>query len=170
MKDYITVVGLDVHKESIEVALADTYGKREIRHYGKIGGDMASLDKTVRKLVSRGSRLEFVYEAGPCGYEIYRHLTKQGYHCEVVAPSMIPRRSGNRIKNDRRDAEALARLYRAGELTTVYVPGEEDEDEGSDTRQAGCGKRVAYSKTAAWSFSASSWYSLWKEDMLGTCS
>lgn len=127
MKDYITVVGLDVHKDSIEVALADTYGKREIRHYGKIGGDMVSLEKAVRKLVSRGSRLEFVYEAGPCGYEIYRHLTKQGYQCAVVAPSMIPRKSGNRIKNDRRDAEALARLYRAGELTTVYVPGEEDE-------------------------------------------
>ncbi len=127
MKDYITVVGLDVHKDSIEVVLADTFGNREIRHYGKIGGDMVSLDKAVRKLVSKGSRLEFVYEAGPCGYEIYRHLTKQGYQCAVVAPSMIPRRSGNRIKNDSRDAEALARLYRAGELTTVYVPQEEDE-------------------------------------------
>lgn len=127
MKDYITVVGLDVHKESIEIVLADAFGKREIRHYGKIGGDMASLEKAVRKLVSRGNRLEFVYEAGPCGYEIYRYLTKHGYQCEVVAPSMIPKRSGNRIKNDRRDAEALARLYRAGELTTVYVPQEEDE-------------------------------------------
>lgn len=127
MKDYITIVGLDVHKESIEVALADAFGEREVRHYGKIGGDMESLDKAVRKLVSRGNRLEFVYEAGPCGYEIYRHLTKQGYKCEVVAPSMIPRKSGNRIKNDRRDAEALARLYRAGELTAVYVPQEEDE-------------------------------------------
>jgi transposase len=127
MKDYITTVGLDVHKESIEIFLADGFGDREIRHYGRIGGDMESLDKAVRKLVSRGNRLEFVYEAGPCGYEVYRHLTKQGYRCTVVAPSMIPRRSGNQIKNDRRDAEALARLYRAGELTAVYVPGEEDE-------------------------------------------
>jgi transposase len=127
MKDCITFVGLDVHKESIEIALADNFGKQEVRHYGKIGGDMDSLDKTVKKLIRRGSKLHFVYEAGPCGYEIYRHLSKQGYHCEVVAPSMIPRRSGNRIKNDRRDAENLARLYRAGELTAVYVPDEDDE-------------------------------------------
>lgn len=127
MKDFITVVGLDVHKESIEVVMAEAFGKQEVRHYGKIGGDMTSLDKAVRKLVSNGGRLQFVYEAGPCGYEIYRRLTKQGYECAVVAPSMIPKRSGNRIKNDRRDAEALARLYRAGELTTVHVPREEDE-------------------------------------------
>lgn len=115
MKDCITFVGLDVHKESIEVAIAEGFGNREVRHYGKIGGDMTSLDKAVRKLVSRGSKLKFVYEAVPCGYEIYRHLTNQGHHCVVVAPSMIPRKSGNRIKNDRRDSEALARLYRAEE-------------------------------------------------------
>ena len=127
MKDCITFVGLDVHKETIEIALADNFGKQDVRHYGKIGGDMDSLNKTVKKLIRRGSRLRFVYEAGPCGYEIYRHLSKQGYHCEVVAPSMIPRRSGNRIKNDRRDAEHLARLYRAGELTMVHVPTEDDE-------------------------------------------
>lgn len=127
MKDSITIVGLDVHKDSIEIVIAETFGKHEVRHYGKVGGDMASLDKAVRKLRSSGSELRFVYEAGPCGYEIYRHLARQGYHCAVVAPSMIPRKSGNRIKNDRRDAEALARLYRAGELTTVYVPREEDE-------------------------------------------
>jgi transposase len=127
MKDFITIVGLDVHKESIQIAIAETFGNYEVRHYGKVGGDMASLDKAVRKLRSTGSELRFVYEAGPCGYEIYRHLSKQGYVCAVVAPSMIPRRSGNRIKNDRRDAEALARLYRAGELTAVHVPRQEDE-------------------------------------------
>jgi len=127
MKDFITIVGLDVHKDSIEVVIAEAFGKQEVRHYGKIGGDMTSLDKAVRKLVSKGGRLHFVYEAGPCGYEIYRRLTKQGYDCSVVAPSMIPKRSGNRIKNDRRDAEALARLYRAGELTAVHVPREDDE-------------------------------------------
>jgi len=127
MKDCITFVGLDVHKNSIEVVIAEDFGKKEVRHYGKIGGDMASLDKAVKKLVKRGRRLQFVYEAGPCGYEIYRYLSKLGHHCEVVAPSMIPKRSGNRIKTDRRDAENLARLYRAGELTTVNVPDEEDE-------------------------------------------
>jgi len=99
----------------------------EVRHYGKIGGTMDALDKTVRKLRSNGSPLRFVYEAGPCGYELYRHLTEQGFVCKVVAPSKTPRKSGDRIKNDRRDAETLARLERAGELTAIYVPHEEDE-------------------------------------------
>jgi transposase len=81
----------------------------------------------VRKLVSTGSHLHFVYEAGPCGYQIYRHLTSQGLECDVVAPSRIPKPSGSQIKNDRRDALMLARLHRAGELTAVYVPRAEDE-------------------------------------------
>jgi transposase len=81
----------------------------------------------VRKLVSKGNRLHFVYEAGPCGYQIYRHLTAQGFDCDVVAPSRIPKPSGNKIKNDRRDALMLARLHRSGELTAVYVPRAEDE-------------------------------------------
>jgi transposase len=127
MNKFITIVGMDVHKNSIEIVIAETTGRNEVRHFGKIGGDMASLDKAIRKLQSRDTELRFVYEAGPCGYEIYRHLTEQKFHCVVVAPSMIPKKSGNRIKNDRRDAEALARLYRAGELTTVYVPREDDE-------------------------------------------
>jgi transposase len=130
MEHNITIVGLDVHKNSIEIVTAETAANQEIRHYGKIGGDMTSLDKAIRKLRSTrssGTALRFVYEAGPCGYEIYRHLTKQGFQCMVVAPSMIPKKSGNRIKNDRRDAENLARLERAGELTAVYVPREDDE-------------------------------------------
>lgn len=122
MKESITFVGLDVHKNSIEIVIAETEGNREVRHYGKIGGTMAALDKTVRKMVSRGTALHFVYEAGPCGYEIYRHLTAQGFTCNVVAPSMTPRKSGDRIKNDRRDAESLARLKRAGELTPIHSP------------------------------------------------
>ena len=87
----------------------------------------SALDKAVRKLQSKGVELRFVYEAGPCGYEIYRHLTKQRFHCIVVAPSLIPKKSGDRIKTDRRDAMSLARLYRAGELTPIYVPREDDE-------------------------------------------
>ncbi len=127
MKDSITIVGLDSAKNSIAVATAEFGGSQEVRYYGKIGGDMASLDKMVRKLESKGSELHFVYEAGPCGYEIYRHLTKRGYKCTVVAPSLIPKKSGDRVKTDRRDAQSLARLYRAGELTPVYVPQEDDE-------------------------------------------
>jgi transposase len=88
---------------------------------------LAALDKVVRKLVSNGQRPFFAYEAGPCGYQIYRHLTAKGFDCAVVAPSLIPRQSGNRIKNDRRDCLMLARLHRAGELTTVCVPHDEDE-------------------------------------------
>ena len=130
MEHDITIVGLDVHKNSISIVTAESAGSQEVRHYGKVGGDMTSLDKAIRKLRSvrsGGAELRFVYEAGPCGYEIYRHLTKQGFQCGVAAPSMIPKKSGNRIKNDRRDAEALARLERAGELNKVYVPREEDE-------------------------------------------
>jgi transposase len=127
MTNTITFIGLDVHKNSISIALATTGHDNEVRYYGMINSDLASLDKVVRKLVSRGTTLSFVYEAGPCGYKIYRHLTQKGYDCAVVAPSLIPRKSGNRIKNDRRDAEMLARLHRAGELTPVYVPCLEDE-------------------------------------------
>jgi transposase len=77
--------------------------------------------------VSRGSEPRFVYEAGPCGYKIYRHLRQQNFECIVAAPSLIPKKSGDRIKNDRRDAMMLARLYRSHDLTPVHVPNSEDE-------------------------------------------
>jgi transposase len=127
MRDSITVVGLDVHKNSMEIVTADAEGAREVRRFGRIGGTMDALDKAVRKLVSRGNTLHFVYEAGPCGYEVYRYLTAKGFSCKVVAPSKTPRKSGDRIKNDRRDAQTLATLERAGELTAIHVPAEEDE-------------------------------------------
>ena len=99
----------------------------EVRHVGSTGGDLAALDKALRKLISKGHRLHVVYEAGPCGFVIWRHLSALGIACEVVAPSSIPRRSGDRIKTDRRDAMLLARLSRSGDLTPVRVPGAADE-------------------------------------------
>jgi len=129
MKDVSIFVGLDVHKDSIDIALVEADRKATVRFYGTIGGDLADLEKAVRKLRKAHpfAVFHFVYEAGPCGYDIYRHLTRAGYECMVVAPSMIPKRSGNRIKTDRRDAIMLASLHRAGELSPVFVPREEDE-------------------------------------------
>jgi transposase len=120
-------VGMDVHKDSIDIAVADEGTRSEPRHWGVVGGDMASLDKCVRKLVSLGRALHVVYEAGPCGYWISRHLRAKGLRCEVVAPSCTPKKPGERIKTDRGDGLKLARLARAGELTAVYVPDETDE-------------------------------------------
>ena len=121
----VLYVGLDVHKMSVDVAIAEAGA--EVRFYGRIGGDLEALDKVTRKLQAKGAALSFAYEAGPCGYQVYRHLTAKGLECLVVAPALIPRRPGDRLKNDRRDALALARLLRAGELTPVKVPDADDE-------------------------------------------
>ena len=122
----VIYVGLDVHKESIVVGTAPV-GDTSVVLYGEIGGTLDALDKLVKKLDKPEVELRFVYEAGPCGYVIYRHLKKRGYHCEVIAPSLIPTKASDRVKTDRRDARQLARLFRAGELTAIYVPDEEDE-------------------------------------------
>jgi transposase len=119
-------VGLDVHKETIAVAIAPAENT-EVRLYGIINGTLDALDKLVKKLQQPGVQLRFVYEAGPCGYVICRHLKNKGLHCEVVAPSLIPKKASDRVKTDRRDAQQLARLYRAGELTAIDVPEAEDE-------------------------------------------
>jgi transposase len=122
----ILYVGLDVHKDSIVAATAIA-GDTPAELYGKIGGTLDALDKLIKKLSKPDLELRFVYEAGPCGYVIYRHLTRRGYHCRVIAPSLIPTKASDRVKTDRRDAQQLARLFRAGELTAIYVPDEEDE-------------------------------------------
>jgi len=122
MGDRITYVGLDVHKEGIVVAVAEGGLRGEVREYGRIANTAAALDRLVRKLGGEGVRLRFCYEAGPCGYGIQRYLSAHGHECVVVAPSLIPKRAGDRVKTDRRDAASLARLHRAGELTAVWVP------------------------------------------------
>ena len=120
-------IGLDVHKDSIAVAYVAAEHGAEVTYLGTIGTRQCDIDQLVRKLHAKAKHLVFVYEAGPCGYWLYRYLTKKGHHCWVVAPSLIPTKAGDRVKTDRRDAIQLARLMRSGDLTPVYVPAVEDE-------------------------------------------
>src|SRR6202522_1801015 len=123
----ITYVGLDVHKDTIAVALAEAGGGKDVREYGKIANTPAALKALAVRLSRAGNELRFCYEAGPCGYGIQRQLTLAGHGCVVVAPSLIPQKPGDRIKTDRRDAINLAKLHRASELTAVWVPDEAHE-------------------------------------------
>lgn len=125
MQDSKLFIGLDVHKESIDVAIAQATG--EVRHHGVIGGDLGSVDRLIGKLSRTSQEIQVVYEAGPCGFEIYRYCRKKNIDCWVVAPSRIPKSPGDQVKTDRRDAMMLARLLRAGELRGIYVPTEGDE-------------------------------------------
>jgi transposase len=126
MLDYTkTVVGLDVHKESIVAAVLPPDSDR-VALTTKFENNPAALKAFVERLRSRGP-LTFVYEAGPCGYQVHRDLTAQGQECVVIAPGLIPKRPGDKVKTDRRDAENLAQLQRAGQLTAVNVPTREDE-------------------------------------------
>src|SRR2546425_8904680 len=120
-------IGMDVHKESIAVAYVSKDHDAEVVYLGPIGTRPCDSDQRVRKLQSTAKHLVFVYEAGPCGDWLYRYLTKKGHACWVVAPSLIPKKAGDRVKTDRRDAGPLARLVRSGDLTPVYVPTVEDE-------------------------------------------
>jgi transposase len=119
--------GLDVHKESIAVAYAPEERGAEVVFLGTIGTRQCDIDKLIRTLTSKATQLVFVYEAGPCGYWLYRYLTRKHLTCWVVAPSCVPKKAGDRVKTDRRDATQLARLRRSGDLTPVYVPAVEDE-------------------------------------------
>src|SRR5262245_6158863 len=120
-------VGLDVHKETIAVAYVGEEREAEVVALGTIGTRQCDIDKLIRKLQSKGKTLHFVYEAGPCGYWLYRYLTKKRLLCWVVAPSCIPKKASDRVKTDRRDAVQLARLLRSGDLSPVYIPSVEDE-------------------------------------------
>ena len=126
MNEFSKYVGLDTHKETIAVAVADALGGK-VRYYGEIANTPEAIQKLVKQLCPDGEVISFCYEAGPCGYEIYRQISQLGHYCSVVAPSLIPTKPGERVKTDRRDSEKLSRLDRAGELTPVWVPDQEQE-------------------------------------------
>jgi len=127
MSKELLYLGLDVHAENIAVALAEAGRDGEVRNYGEIPNTFHSVEKLLRKLGQPDKELRVCYEAGPCGFVLARFLKKKGIACDVIAPSLTPKGSGDKIKTDRRDARMLARLHRAGELTAVHVPDERDE-------------------------------------------
>ena len=124
MKEKVRFLGLDVHAETIAVAIADPDG--EVRSLGTIANRAESIRKLVKKLGSV-EQLRACYEAGPTGYVLYWQLAQLGVECAVIAPTLVPVKAGDRVKTDRRDAERLARSHRSGDLTAVWVP-----DEGSE--------------------------------------
>ena len=134
MRKFSNYIGLDVHKDTIAVGIADN-DDSEPHFWGTIQHEAEAVRRLVQRLSSRGRRLKFCYEAGPCGYGLYRLLVRLGQAVTVVAPSLIPRSAGERIKTDRRDAVSLARLDRRGDLTAVWVPGEDLKSVDKQLRQ-----------------------------------
>src|SRR5271156_2985958 len=124
MKEKVRFLGMDVHAETIAVAIAEPDG--EVRSLGTIANRAESIRKLVRKL-GPSEQLKACYEAGPTGYVLYWQLAELGVVCEVIAPTLAPMKAGDRVKTDRRDAERLARSYRSGDLTAVWVPTEGSE-------------------------------------------
>jgi transposase len=123
MKKYSEVfVGFDASKKKHAVAVAEGGRNGEVRYLGEIDSSPATVEKVIGKLAARYAKLHICYEAGPTGYGLYRQIKTLGHDCTVVAPSLIPKKPGERVKTNRRDAVTLARLHRAGELTSVWVP------------------------------------------------
>jgi transposase len=127
-------VGIDAAKARNAVAIAEGGRDGEVRYLGEFDATPEATARLVRKLGDRYEALHFCYEAGPIcyeagptGYGLYRQILSLGHRCTVVAPSLTPRRPGDRVKTNRRDAQSLARLLRAGELTEVWVPDETHE-------------------------------------------
>ena len=126
-KNSVFYVGVDVSKTKHAIAIAEEGREAEVRYLGEIEATAAAVERFVRKLEKKQSQLHFCYEAGPTGYGLYRQLVALGHRCDVVAPSLIPKRAGDRVKTNRRDAVNLARLLRAGELNAIGVPDAVDE-------------------------------------------
>ena len=120
-------VGIDTSKLRNAVAIADSGRGGEVRYLGEFPATEAAIQKLVAKLAAKYRHLTFCYEAGPTGYGLYRLLKSLGHECLVVAPSLVPKKAGDRVKTNRRDAVSLAKLLRAGELTAVWVPDERHE-------------------------------------------
>ncbi|MBB4860754.1 transposase [Novosphingobium chloroacetimidivorans] len=120
-------VGIDVAKARNAIAVADGERGGEMRFVGKVDAATESMRRVVQRIAAKHEHAHFCYEAGPTGYGLYRLITSLGHSCTVVAPSLIPRRAGDRVKTNRRDAVGLAKLLRAGELTPVWVPDESHE-------------------------------------------
>ena len=120
-------IGLDVHQKTIDVSIAEDGRDGRVWHFGTIGGDLRAVDRAVDTLLATQRPLHFVYEAGPCGFVLYRHLTARGLDCAVVSPAQVPRRPSDRVKTDRRDARQLACTHRAGHLRPLPVPQPLDE-------------------------------------------
>jgi transposase len=120
-------VGIDVAKLKNAIAVAEFGRDGEIRYFGEVEASDVSMRRVIQRIAAKFDRVHFCYEAGPTGYGLYRLIKSLGHECIVVAPSLIPRKPGDRVKTNRRDALALARLLRAGELTAVWVPDEGHE-------------------------------------------
>lgn len=118
------LVGIDVAKARNAIAVADGERGGDVRFVGEVDASEESMRRVVKRIAATSERVHFCYEAGPTGYGLHRLITSLGHSCTVVAPSLIPRKPGDRVKTNRRDAVALARLLRAGELTAVWVPDE----------------------------------------------
>jgi transposase len=125
MREATRFVGLDVHANRIAVAVAEPGRNGEVRQLGIIPNELVAIRKLFQKFGTK--KLKVCYEAGPTGFTLYWQLTQLGVDCEVIAPTLIPKKSGERIKTDRRDAIKLARCYRAGDLTPIWIPDQEHE-------------------------------------------
>lgn len=120
-------VGIDVAKQKNAIAVAESGRDGGVCYLGEVDATDASMRRIIQRIAAKFGHVHFCYEAGPTGYGLYRLIQSLGHECVVVAPSLFPRKPGDRVKTNRRDALALARLLRAGELTAVLVPDEGHE-------------------------------------------
>ena len=120
-------IGMDVHQKTIDVTVAEEGRDGKVWRFGTIGGDLKAVDRMLEKLLGYKRALHFVYEAGPCGFVLQRHLKGRGQDCAVVSPTAVPKKSSDRVKTDRRDADKLATSHRSGQLRAIHVPEPQDE-------------------------------------------